>query len=39
LTIHPVYANIGMDQRMKNLTWLAETGDETDPATAQTVEE
>jgi len=25
LTIHPVYANIGMDQRMKNLTWLADS--------------
>src|SRR5260370_41987856 len=25
LTLHPTYANIGMYQRMKNLTWLADS--------------
>ena len=25
LTLHPTYANIGMCQRMKNLTWLADS--------------
>ena len=25
LTLHPIYANIGMYQRMKNLTWLADS--------------
>jgi phage-related protein len=25
LTLHPAYANIGMCQRMKNLTWLADS--------------
>jgi phage-related protein len=25
LTLHPAYANIGMNQGMKNLTWIADS--------------